>query len=405
MANGTIPTHFYTEKIMHQILEWFDRNVGSDGSSLEWYWRLAILAGVVLAAYLIDFIFVRAIIPTLRKLTARTSTQVDDILLSDRVVRSFSNILPPIILTFALPFVTQGTLETIIARLTEIYIIINVTRFLCIMVNALFKAILSRGKEAGKNEARIHSMKGLVQTVQIFICAIAAILGVSVLLDKSPAYLISGLGAMAAVLMLVFQDSIKGLVAGIQLLFNDMLEVGDWIAMPARNVDGVVIEITLTTVKVRNWDNTILTIPPYNLLTETFQNWRGMQRSDGRRLTRTINIDMRSVHFLTAAEAKKWGFDRTEHRTMTNLEVFRTQLHDLLIKDPDLNPTMGLMVRQLAAGSDGIPVQIYAFTRTKVWAEYEDIQSRLVEFALATLHEYHLVVFQRGGLPPEVEEK
>ncbi len=390
---------------MQQFLEWFDRNVGSDGSSLEWYWRLAILLGVVLAAYLIDFIFARAIIPMLRKITSKTDTRVDDILLGEKVVNSFSNILPPIVLTFALPFVTQGTLEMVIARLTEIYIIINVTRFLCILVGALFEAMLSSGHEDDRNRARIHSMKGLVQTVQIVISTVAAILVVSVLLDKSPVVLISGLGAMAAVLMLVFQDSIKGLVAGIQLLFNNMLEVGDWIAMPARNVDGTVIEITLTTVKVRNWDNTILTIPPYNLLTETFQNWRGMKESAGRRLTRTIHIDMRSVHFLTSAEARMWGIDFNSHRTTTNLEVFRNRLHKYLSQLPELNPSMGLMVRQLVAASDGIPLQIYAFTRTKVWAEYEDIQSRLVEYALASLHEYNLVVFQRGGLPPEVEEK
>ena len=394
--------------MQEQLIEWISKNVGAQGSMLAWYWQCAIVLGVILAAYLVDFIFVKAIIPTLRKITSKTNTQVDDILLSEKVVRSFSKILPPIILTFALPFVTQGTLELVIERLTVIYIIINVTRFLCILVGALFEALVSRGEESGsRSKARMHSMKGLVQTIQIIFSAVAAILIISILLDKSPAYLISGLGAMAAVLMLVFQDSIKGLVASIQLMFNDMLEVGDWIVMTPRNVDGVVIEMTLTTIKVRNWDNTILTIPPYNMLTETFQNWRGMQESDGRRLRRTIQVDVRSVHFLTEQQAKKWNVALENGRPMTNLEVYRKYLYDYLQHSSDINPDMTLMVRQLPATDAGIPVELYAFTRTKVWEEYEEINARLVEYAFATLSQFGLVAYQRGGLNPELldEEK
>ena len=394
--------------MQEQLIEWISNNLGAQGSMLAWYWQCAIVVGVVLAAYLVDFIFVKAIIPTLRKITSKTNTQVDDILLSEKVVRSFSKILPPIILTFALPFVTQGTLELVIERLTVIYIIINVTRFLCILVGALFEALVSRGEESGsRSKARMHSMKGLVQTIQIIFSAVAAILIISILLDKSPAYLISGLGAMAAVLMLVFQDSIKGLVASIQLMFNDMLEVGDWIVMTPRNVDGVVIEMTLTTIKVRNWDNTILTIPPYNMLTETFQNWRGMQESDGRRLRRTIQIDVSSVRFLTEKQAERWNIDIENHRPVTNLEVFRTDMYNYLKKSPDINPEMTLMVRQLPATDAGIPYELYAFTRTKVWEEYEEINARLVEYSFAILSKYGLVAYQRGGLNPELldEEK
>lgn len=368
---------------MNHLINWLEANVGSNSSGLDWYWRLAIVFGVFLVAYLVDFLFVRAIIPTLRKITSKTDTEIDDILLGEKVVRSFSHIIPPIILTFALPFVTKGTLELVISRLTIIYIVINVTRFLCILINALFQALILRGKEKGKAQSRMHSMKGLVQTLQIFVCVIAVILVVSILIDKSPAYLISGLGAMAAVLMLVFQDSIKGLVAGFQLMFNDMLEVGDWISMPNRNVDGVVLEIGLTTVKVQNWDNTILTIPPSNLVSETFQNWKGMQQSNGRRLCRSIQVDMHSVKFV---EGEK-----------TNLEQYRSHLYEYLKKNPKINNKMTLMVRQLPAGSEGIPVQIYAFTKTKVWEEYEEIQACLVEYALCLLKQYELRPYQRGS--------
>jgi len=384
---------------MEHIIEWFYRNFGSESSTLEWYWRLVIILSVVLAAYLVDFIFQRAIIPVLRKITERTETKVDDILLKDRVVKAFGSIIPAVILTGALPFVTQGSLEKAVERLTVVYIIICVTRFLCVLVGALFEAYthVRSGKE---------SLKGLVQTIQIVISAIAAILVVSQLIDKSPAYILSGLGAMAAVMMLVFQDSIKGLVAGVQLTFNDMLRPNEWISMPSRNVDGVVIEITLTTVKVRNWDNTILTIPPYSLLTETFQNWRGMQESDGRRLCRHVNVDFRSVRFVTPEDLKeleKLGINVAEAKLgeTTNLELFRAHLYRYLKAHPAINEEMTLMVRQLKVNnSEGVPVEIYAFTRTKVWEEYEEIQARLIEYMVASMKLFHLTAYQRsGGIP------
>ena len=387
---------------MEQIISWFDRNIGSNGSELEWYWRLLIVAVVVLVAYLVDYLFSHIVVPSVRRITSKTTTKVDDVLLSDKVVHAFSNIIPPIILTFALPFVTKGTFEEIISRLTFVYIIICVTRFLCYLVTALFEAFLTKGEESGKDQLRLKSLKGLIQTIQIVIILVAAIWVVSVFIGKSPAYLISGLGAMAAVLMLVFQDSIKGLVASIQLMFNDMVSVGEWIAMPSRNIDGVVIEITLTTVKIRNWDNTILTVPPYALLTETFQNWRGMQESGGRRLNPEIHVDMYSVHFLTEAEIREFrqrGFmsDSVKIGDMTNLEIFRQQMLNHLQTSPDFNHNMTCMVRQLPAGSEGIPIQFYAFTKTKEWELYEGVKSRLVEYALASLREFGLNAYQRSS--------
>jgi len=388
---------------MNDVIGWFDRNIGSDGSNLEWYWRLVIVAAVFLVAYLVDFLFTHLIIPTIRRITSKTKTNVDDVLLSNKVVNAFSDIIPPIILTFALPFVTQGTLEVVINRLTTIYIIICVTRFLCILVSAIFEAFLTKGQEAGKDRLRLESLKGIIQTIQIVIMVIAAILVVSIFLDKSPAYLISGLGAMAAVLMLVFQDSIKGLVAGIQLMFNDMVSVGEWISMPSRNVDGVVIEITLTTVKIKNWDNTIMTVPPYTLLSDTFQNWRGMQESAGRRLDPIIHVDMYSVHFLSEeemAEYKEQGISlpKTANPSeVTNLEIYRQQMLKHIETSPDFNAEMTHMVRQLEAGSEGIPIQFYAFTKTKEWEKYEGVQARLVEYALASLQKFRLNAFQRSS--------
>ncbi len=387
---------------MEKVIGWFDRNIGSNGSELDWYWRLLIVAIVVLLAYVVDYLFAHFVVPAVRKITSKTKTNVDDVLLSDKVINAFSSIIPPVILTFALPFVTKGTFEEILSRLTVIYIIICVTRFLCVFASAVFEAFITKGKETGKSKLQMQSLKGLIQTIQILIMTIAAILVVSVVVNKSPAYLISGLGAMAAVLMLVFQDSIKGLVAGIQLMFNDMLSVGEWISMPSRNVDGIVIEITLTTVKIRNWDNTILTVPPYALLTETFQNWRGMQESGGRRVNPVIRVDTYSIRFLTKNEFEKFRkkgvlTDADRDLNVTNLEVYRRQMIKHLETCSDFNVEMTHMVRQLEAGSEGVPIQFYAFSKSKEWVIYETVRARLVEYALASLREYGLTSFQRIG--------
>ena len=387
---------------MEKVIGWFDRNIGSNGSELDWYWRLLIVAIVVLLAYVVDYLFAHFVVPAVRKITSKTKTNVDDVLLSDKVINAFSSIIPPVILTFALPFVTKGTFEEILSRLTVIYIIICVTRFLCVFASAVFEAFITKGKETGKSKLQMQSLKGLIQTIQILIMTIAAILVVSVVVNKSPAYLISGLGAMAAVLMLVFQDSIKGLVAGIQLMFNDMLSVGEWISMPSRNVDGIVIEITLTTVKIRNWDNTILTVPPYALLTETFQNWRGMQESGGRRVNPVIRVDTYSIRFLTKNEFEKFRkkgvlTDADRDLNVTNLEVYRRQMIKHLETCSDFNVEMTHMVRQLEVGSEGVPIQFYAFSKSKEWVIYETVRARLVEYALASLREYGLTSFQRIG--------
>lgn len=387
---------------MKTLIDWMEHNLSDADQALAWYWRLAIVAGIFLAAFLFDFFFRRIFTPALHRLASSTKTGVDDVILSDKVIRVFGDIIPSIVLLFALPLVTRGTLAVVVSRLAGVYLIVCITRFLCILADALFQALLVSNREKGRDWTRLKSLKGLVQTIQIFLSVIAAILAVSVLIDKSPAYLISGLGVMAGVMMLVFQDLIKGLVAGVQLLFNDMVSVGDWICMPSRNVDGVVIEITLTTVKVQNWDNTILTVPPCTLLSDTFQNWKGMQEGNGRRITRTVNVDMYSVRFLTASEVEQCRQEGILPETArvgeaTNLEVFRRQMQQYISQSPDFNPRMTHMVRQLNAGCEGIPVQLYAFSRTKVWEEYEEIQARLVEYALASLQKYGLTAFQRSG--------
>lgn len=217
--------------------DWFEQNVGIEHMDLNIWWRLAIIFGIIVVSYLVDFILSRLIVPGLRKLAEKTDTKSDDILLNDKVTKSFCAIFPPVILTFALPFALKGNVQLLVERLTMIYIVINVCRFLVTMVSAFHRLFVFKGHEKAK------SLKGLFQTFQVLIWFFGAIAMASILINKSPLLLLGGLGAFATVMMLVFQDSIKGLVAGVQLTVNDMLRTGDWIAMPGRNIDGVVAEI------------------------------------------------------------------------------------------------------------------------------------------------------------------
>lgn len=263
-------------------------------------------------------------------------------------------------------------------------------------------------------------LKGLLQGVKLLGAIVIGIMMISLLIGKSPAILISGLGAMAAVLMLVFKDPILGLVAGIQLSANDMLKLGDWLEMPKYGADGAVTDIGLTTVKVRNWDNTITTIPTYAMVSDAFKNWSGMSASGGRRIKRCIDIDITSIHFLTADEQEKltharllspymatrqeeiasWNGHNTapasvlDQRRMTNVGTFRAYLKEYLRQHPSIRKDMTLMVRQMAPGAQGLPIEIYAFTNTVAWLEYESIQADIFDHVYAVVGEFGLRIHQ-----------
>ncbi|CAK7087193.1 MAG: Miniconductance mechanosensitive channel YbdG [Citrobacter freundii] len=263
-------------------------------------------------------------------------------------------------------------------------------------------------------------LKGIFQGIKLISAILVGILMISLLIGQSPAILISGLGAMAAVLMLVFKDPILGLVAGIQLSANDMLKLGDWLEMPKYGADGAVIDIGLTTVKVRNWDNTITTIPTWSLVSDSFKNWSGMSASGGRRIKRSISIDATSIHFLDEDERQRlhkahllkpylttrhqeiseWNLqlDAPEsvlnHRRMTNIGTFRAYLNEYLRHHPRIRKDMTLMVRQLAPDDHGLPIEIYAFTNTVVWLEYESIQADIFDHIFAVVEEFGLRIHQ-----------
>jgi miniconductance mechanosensitive channel len=250
---------------------------------------------VLLAVVLFDFLCRTVLVHGMRRIVMRTKATWDDELFSSAVLSRLCNIVSAIVLVIVLPVVfdEQSEARTIVTRLVQVYIVVTVFRFINALLYAAFNIVSAR--PAWQNKP----INGLRQTGQGIAALICGILIVSILIGKSPAILLTGLGASAAVIMLIFRDSILGFVSGIQLSANDMLKVGDWITVPKYGADGSVIEVSLTTVKVQNWDNTIVTLPPYLLVSDSFQNWRGMQASGGRRVKRSVNLDMTSVKFCT----------------------------------------------------------------------------------------------------------
>jgi miniconductance mechanosensitive channel len=269
-----------------------------------------------------------------------------------------------------------------------------VAKLMCSFLSTLYE--LSNRQDRFRN----HPLKGIYQMLKIVVICVALIIIVSVLVDKNPRNVLAALGASAAVLMLVFKDTIMGLVAGVQLSANDMLRPGDWISMPKYGADGDVLEVTLTTVKVQNWDKTITTIPPYALVSDSFQNWRGMRESGGRRVKRSVYIDMRSISFcteeqMTEFESKGWleGIER-EDKFVVNLHVFRNYLEGYLRHHHRVNQDMMIMVRQLQPTAQGLPLELYFFSDGTDWVPYENLQAEVFEHVFAVLPTFGLRVFQ-----------
>lgn len=375
-----------------------------------------ILVGILAIAFLGDAICRHVILTVVARLVKKTKATWDDVVFDRKVMVHISRLVAPIILYILLPLaITNPGLLSFVQRICMIYIIAIFLRFISSLLTAIFNVYSER------EQFRDRPLKGLLQTIQVILFFVGGIVIVSILIDKSPMVLLTGLGASAAVLMLVFKDSIMGFVSGIQLSANNMLRVGDWIEMPKYGADGSVIEVTLNTVKVRNWDNTITTIPPYALVSDSFQNWRGMQESGGRRVKRSINIDMNSVKFCTPEMLAKYrkirilkdyvedtekvienyneehGIDNSvlvNGRRQTNLGVFRAYLTNYLKNLPAVNQNLTCMVRQLQPTDKGIPLELYFFSAIKDWMPYEGVQADVFDHVLAVIPEFDLHVFQ-----------
>ncbi len=355
----------------------------------------------------------KILIPVFR----RSKNQFDDLLIKHRLFRRISYLVPTLILYY---FV-QDSVYAIPVIVSIIRRILEVT-FVLIVVLIVDSILSTLNDYYDRFEfSKDHPIKGLVQILKIIIYLFGALFAIATLFHRDLNSLFISLGTLSAVLMLIFRDPILGFVGGLQLTFNKMIRIGDWISMPQFHADGTVLEITLTTVKVQNWDKTIVTVPTYSLVSNSFQNWRGMEESGGRRIKRAVYIDMDSVHFVTDEELEKFRrikilrsyLDKKQEeiemynnkynvdpevvvngRRQTNLGVFRAYLKTYLSNREDIRNDMTFLVRQLPPSEKGIPVEIYVFTKTTAWAEYEDIQADIFDLVLAVLPEFGLRVYQ-----------
>ncbi len=416
---------------MEQLTSWLMRLGLAEGAALV-IARILAAALAIVAAYVANLIAKRLLLRAIKKFVQRTKTVWDDMLAHRGVFNRLSHLAPALIVYALAPFVAQGHPAAIstIRRAAVVYMTIIGLLVLDALLNALVD--IYRTFEM----ARQRPIRGFVQAAKIILYAVVGIIVVSTIMGRSPNLLLGGLGAMTAVLMLIFKDSILGLVAGIQLSTNQMLHIGDWIEMPKYGADGDVIDLTLTTVKVQNWDKTITTIPTYALISDYFKNWRGMSESGGRRIKRSIRIDMTSVKFCTAPMLEKFkkikyiseyvekkldevsehnrtaGVDESDlinGRHLTNLGTFRAYVAAYLRHHPHVHRGMTFLVRHLQPTETGLPIEIYVFSSDQVWANYEAIQADIFDHILAIIPEFELRVFQNPtgadfrtlvGMPP-----
>ena len=373
-------------------------DMGIDKENLSWSTRLTLVALILLISYIMTKLFRHLVIPAVHKITSRTKATWDDYLFNEKMMTSFCRMIPPSMFYLLLPFVFNNVPQVldILLKGCLIYLVITTLMLVNSFLNSLYE--ISNEHETLRN----RPLKGIYQMINLVAIGIGIILIISILIDQNAATILAGLGASAAVLMLIFKDSILGLVAGVQLSANDMLRPGDWITMPKYGADGDVLEVSLTTVKVRNFDKTITTIPPYALVSDSFQNWRGMRETGGRRIKRSIFIDMTTVHFCSEKEkimfASRGWIDEAQAKPETqvvNLYVFRNYLQNYLREHPRTHKELMIMVRQMQPTSEGLPLEIYCFSNTTVWLEYEQIQGEIFDHILAVIPEFGLRIFQR----------
>jgi len=379
---------------------------------------IAGLTILVIVACFANFVVKRLLLRLIRHALRMTPFGNDDEIVSNAVISRLANIIPAMVFTVGIPLVPAmpETAAAIIRNVASAFIILTVAMAICAALD-MGNTLYSRRPDADSKP-----IKGYLQVLKIVVYLVSAILIIAALIDKSPIILLSGLGAMAAVLMLVFQDTLLSLVASVQLSSNDMVRVGDWIEMPQLNADGDVIDIALHTVKVQNWDKTITTLPTRRLISDPFKNWRGMQESGGRRIKRALYIDQNTIHFLTEAEkahlmkfsllqtylvnktaeldewnkmARQENDEAMNARRLTNIGTFRAYVLEYLKKRDDIHKDMTLIVRQLNPGAQGLPLEIYCFTTTTAWAEYERIQSDIFDHLYAIMPEFGLRAYQQ----------
>lgn len=390
---------------LENIIQWFGGNPGIV--------QIIYVAGVILLSFLAYFLARHYVVKFLTGLTLKTKNIYDNLLLSDLILRRMSYIAPLIVIngfSFVVP-----SMAFLIKKVTAACLALVVLLIIGPLINSLHEIYLSLDMSRGR------PIKGYVQVVKLVIYILGGIIIVSSLLGKSPLVLLSGFGAMTAVLLLIFRDTILSLLASLQITSNDLVRVGDWIEVPGFKADGDVIDIALHTVKIQNFDKTLTIIPTHKLIDVTFKNWRGMQQSGGRRIKRAINIDMTTIRFCDEAMLARFRKiqlltdylahkeqdidthnqslnlapgDIVNGRRLTNVGTFRAYIAAYLRSRKTIHPGMTFLIRQLQPGETGLPMEIYVFTSDTVWAGYEAIQADIFDHILAMIPQFGLRVFQ-----------
>lgn len=398
-------------KISQLFTDWGINSLPSDDIST------AILVFASLILSMVSYLFVRrGVVRAMNIVIHRSKASWDDIFMRRKVLEKFSYVVPALVMNLLIPVVLKDhvLISSLIDRLLSVFIVV-------MLVRAIYSALDAANDIADFNHvSRRLPIKSFVQLFKLFLFFVAIIISISVLANQSPVYFLSGLGVMTGLVMLVFRDTILGFVAGIQLAANRMVSTGDWIEMDKYGANGSVIEVSLTTVKVQNWDNTLSMIPAYALVSDAFKNWRGMSESGGRRIMRAVSIDIESVHFLSEEEHAKLSkinylkeyFAKKDKeisefntsiedadmpvnsRHLTNIGTFRAYLFEFVTRHPLIHNDMTLLVRQLESTSEGIPIQVYVFSTDIRWNYYEDIQGDIFDHVFAILPTFGLRAFQ-----------
>ena len=371
---------------------------GVDPKIANTFDEMIIAALLVILAIGLVYLCQAIFVGSMKKLAQHTHYQWDSLLLKRKVVHHLVHTIPGILVYALLPlaFIRGKGLLLLSQKICAVYIVFA----LLLAINGFILVFLDMYNMRQVNKNR--PIKGFMQVLQVLLFFIGGIVIIAILIGKSPASLFAGLGASAAILMLVFKDTILGFVAGIQLSANDMLRPGDWITVPGSNANGIVQEITLNTVKIQNFDNTISTIPPYTLVSASFQNWRGMVESGGRRVMKSIFLDLNTIKFCTPDMLNTFrkeipllaDYKPDEGVTPTNSQMFRVYVEKYLTSLPVVNTDLDLIISQLQSTEYGVPIQIYFFSRNKIWKEYERIQSDIFDHFFAMIPKFELKVYQ-----------
>jgi len=404
-----VPEQVTQKYQMLENLEAWLLNSGVNETFAQFFKVAISMAVIALLAFFADYIARRIFLVVVARMAKKTETDWDDILLERKFFHKLAHFAPALViyLTVGIALYDYSPKLTIFFYdLTKIYMVLVSLMVIDAFLNAVHDIYQTLPY------AKSRPIKGYLQVVKIIIYFFGGIVIIAILINKNPANLLVGLGASAAVLMLVFKDTILGLVASIQLSANNLVKPGDWIEMPSRKIDGTVTEISLNTVKVQNYDRTINTIPTYALVSESFQNWQGMVESDGRLIKRSILFDMKSISFCTKEQIEKFskiGYIKeyieskkstsenalVSNQGITNFGIFRKYVESYLKSNPNVNQEATLVVRHRQPSENGMPLEIYCFSKEKSLASYEEVQSEIFEHILSIIPEFGLKVFQR----------